>query len=473
MQINRLVYPGFWFGKTTEEDAIELARAGVGGFCVYGGDKKSLQDLCEKLRQASPWGNNLIIGADYEDGLGRWLKEYALLPSNLALGAANDENFAFEKGYITARQALDLGVNWVFAPVVDLADNPKNPIVNTRSFGKDPQRVTRLARAFMRGLSAGGALNSIKHFPGHGNTQTDSHLAMPLIADDLQTLEKNALTPFCDLLGEADSVMIGHLLVPCLDEKYPASLSEKIMRGLLAGKLNYQKCICTDALCMKALGDEKQAALRAFNSGAHILLAPENPAELISFLHTQNLDEKRLEQALKKQDDLIARGTYLAQHAQKREYNADDFCRRVARKALVKTGDFPPLKCAQNVQILEIGNDEKLDRAPFFATLSKEKITCTPLDEKEGELLVVLFWRRYQAFKGKIGLNEQEEQQLARALKQAKNAVVVCFSTPWLTQDLGVKNQLCVFSPAPQFQQAAALALCGKFSCEGKLPVDL
>lgn len=472
MQINRLVFPGFWFGKTSEKDALALARAGVGGFCVYGGDKKSLKDLCEKLRQVSPLGKNLIIAADYEDGLGRWLKEYPLLPSNLALGAADDENFAFEKGYITARQALDLGVNWVFAPVVDLADNPKNPIVNTRSFGKDPHRVARLARAFMRGLAAGGALNSIKHFPGHGNTQTDSHLAMPLIADDLGTLEKNALAPFKTLLGESDSVMIGHLLVPCLDEKYPASLSEKIMQGLLAGQLNYQKCICTDALCMKALGDEKQAALRAFNSGAHILLAPEKPADLMAFLHTQPLDKTLLEQALKKQDELIARSIYLAQNVQKREYNVPDFCRRVAHKSLVKTGNFPPLQSGQQVAVLEIGNDEKIDRAPFFDTLSKEKIAYRAFDG-ESDFLLVLFWRRYQAFKGKISLNEQEEQQLARALKQAKNAVVVCFSTPWVTQGLGVKNQLCVFSPAPQFQQAAALALCGKFPCKGKLPVDL
>ena len=101
MNVNRLVFPGFWFGKTSEEEALELARAGVGGFCLYGGTKQSVMDLIRKLRAASPL-RRILIAADYEDGLGRWLPDTELLPSNLALGAADDEHLAFEKGFITA-----------------------------------------------------------------------------------------------------------------------------------------------------------------------------------------------------------------------------------------------------------------------------------------------------------------------------------------------------------------------------------
>ena len=232
MKINRLVHPGFWFGKTAPEDALKLARLGVGGFCLYGGTRQQVAELTRALREASPL-KKILISADYEDGLGRWLPDAELLPSNLALGAANEEDLAFEKGLLTARQAKSLGVDWVFAPVLDLADCPQNPIVNTRSFGADPQLVSRLARAFIKGLAKGGALNSIKHFPGHGNTSTDSHMAMPTVPSMAEHLQTNELAPFRDLLPLADSVMVGHLLVPALDEKSPASLSAKIISGLL------------------------------------------------------------------------------------------------------------------------------------------------------------------------------------------------------------------------------------------------
>ena len=114
------------------------------------------------------------------------------MPSNISLGAAGNPDFAYKKGYITACQARTLGVNWVFAPVVDLADTPQNPIVNTRSFGADPKLVSKLARAFMLGLEDGGCLNSLKHFPGHGSTQSDSHLTLPFINKTLAQLESRA-----------------------------------------------------------------------------------------------------------------------------------------------------------------------------------------------------------------------------------------------------------------------------------------
>ena len=282
----RLVFPGFWFGKTPEEEALTLARMGVGGFCLYGGTKTAVATLTRKLRAVSPLPR-ILIAADYEDGLGRWLPDAQLLPSNLALGAANDEKLAFEKGFITAREAVQIGVDWVFAPVLDLANNAGNPIVNTRSFGEDPDLVTRLAGAFIDGLHQGGALCCLKHFPGHGNTTTDSHMAMPVVTETFTQLKNQTLVPFRNLLPRADSVMVGHLLVPALDEKNPASVSKIITHSLLQGALGFTRCVCTDALLMKALGDEKEAALKALDAGAHVLLVPEKPLELVEFLKNQ------------------------------------------------------------------------------------------------------------------------------------------------------------------------------------------
>ncbi|WP_432634591.1 glycoside hydrolase family 3 N-terminal domain-containing protein [Candidatus Avelusimicrobium sp.] len=471
MKINRLVHPGFWFGKTNPEDALKLARLGVGGFCLYGGTRKQVAELIRALREASPL-KKILISADYEDGLGRWLPDAELLPSNLALGAANEEDLAFEKGFLTACQAKSLGVDWVFAPVLDLADCPQNPIVNTRSFGADPQLVSRLARAFIKGLAQGGALNSIKHFPGHGNTSTDSHMAMPTVPSPAEHLQTHELVPFKNLLPLADSVMVGHLLVPALDEESPASLSAKIVSGLLKTKLGYKGCVVTDALCMKALGDEKQAALAAFLAGAHILLVPENPFELLEFLHQVPLDKTLLAEAEHQQDSLCERADIIPAHPEEETFQPTDFATRAAQKALTWLGPKVSLRPGQTVQVVEVGNDENLSSEPFINALRQGGVTVVNPGER-ADKLVVLCWRRYQAFKGKIALDPAEINRVQTALKQYPAHLVIALANPWAAKQLNAQSTLFTFSPAPSFQRTAAECLLGKFEPQGHLPVTL
>lgn len=469
MNINRLVFPGFWFGKTTEEEALSLARSGVGGFCLYGGTKQQVADLVRKLRSASPLPR-ILIAADYEDGLGRWLPDTELLPSNLAIGASKKEELAFEKGLITAAQARLLGVDWVFAPVVDLADNPDNPIINTRSFGKDPKLVISLARAFMKGLAQGGALNSIKHFPGHGNTSTDSHLSMPVMNDSKDGLKK-ALYPFQALLEDADSVMIGHLLVPMIDKHSPASLSPLLIRELLQKRMGFKKCVCTDALSMKALGDEKQAALQALEAGAHLLLVPEKPFELLAFLQKQSIPEELLKSAEQQLNTLCAKADEIS-FAAAPCLPVNDFIVRASRSCLVLKGTLPPLEPGEVIHYLSIGNDENLSGMMFLNTLTAHGINAIPF-EGQADVLVILLWRRYQAFKGKIGLSKEEQTLIEEASLQAKHTVLICLSNPWAASSLPAQAKIFTFSPAPVFQQAAAETLLGKLRPAGKLPVDL
>lgn len=471
MNINRLVHPGFWFGKTSEEDALKLARLGAGGFCLYGGTRAEVSALTRALRAASPH-KKILISADYEDGLGRWLPDAELLPSNLALGAAGDEELAFEKGLLTARQAKSLGVDWVFAPVVDLADHPDNPIVNTRSFGADPALVTRLAGAFMDGLARGGALNSLKHFPGHGNTATDSHLALPVLLATKQHLLERELAPFCALLPKADCVMAGHLLVPALDDQRPASTSPKIIGELLQTEMGFSNCVSTDALMMKALGDEKQAALSAFLAGAHILLAPEKPFELMEFLHAQKLPEDKLRRAEQIQNLLCARADEIPSPTQAAAFESTDFSARAARKALTLSGALLTLKPGETLHYLDAGNDENLSSAPFLNTLAAHGVRVAKFNGT-ADKLAVLCWRRYQAFKGKIGLSEEETAQVQAALRRAKQHLVISFANPWTAGGIPAGGKLFTFSPSPAFQQAAAECLLGQFTPQGKLPVLL
>ncbi len=473
LNIARLVFPGFWFDKTPEEEALQLARMGVGGFCLYGGTRTKVATLTRKLRAASPLPR-ILIAADYEDGLGRWLPDAPLLPSNLALGAANDEQLAFEKGFITAREALRLGVDWVFAPVVDLANNAGNPIVNTRSFGADPQAVTRLAGAFMKGLSQGGVLNCLKQFPGHGNTTTDSHMAMPVVTETFSQLKNATLVPFEQLLPVADSVMAGHLLVPALDEKNPASLSKVIIHNLLQQALGFTRCICTDALLMKALGDEKQAALQALDAGAHILLVPEKPLELIEFLKTQVFPDEVLHRAERALNELCAQADELAVTAQHTPFDADDFSRRVARKALVPLGHFPPVEPGDTVHLLNVGNDENFSSVPFIDTLRAYGIITEDFHSPdETDTLLILFWRRYKPFSGKIGLSDEETALVNKAVQNVRRTLLICFANPFAAADVNTGGKLLAFSPSPVFQQAAAECVMGMFEPVGKLPMNL
>ncbi len=473
MNIARLVFPGFWFGKTPEEEAISLARAGVGGFCLYGGTRTTVTSLVRKLRAASPLPR-ILIAADYEDGLGRWLPDMPLLPSNLALGAADNEALSYEKGFITARQAVQLGVDWVFAPVVDLANNPDNPIVNTRSFGAAPGLVIRQAKAFMQGLADGGVLNCLKHFPGHGNTTTDSHLAMPVVAETLEQLKQTSLRPFEALFPLADSVMAGHLLVPALDEINPVSLSKNAIHDLLQRDMQFSRCVCTDALLMKALGDEKQAALQALDAGAHVLLVPEKPLELIEFLNTQVFPDEVLTRAERMLNELCAKADELTAHAKHRTIHPENFVMQTARKALVPLGHFPPVEPGDTVYLLNVGNDENISPVPFVDTLRAYGIITEDFkDPQETDTLLILFWRRYKPFSGKIGLTEEETALVNNAVQNVRRTLLICFANPFAANHVQTGGQLLAFSPSPIFQQAAAECVMGMFEPVGKLPMKL
>ncbi len=467
----RLVHPGFWFGKTPLEEALALAKRGVGGFCLYGGTRAEVAAFTAQVRSVSPL-NHLLISADYEDGLGRWLPDAPLLPSNMALGAADDENLAFEKGLLTAKQARSLGVDWVFAPVLDLADNPLNPIVNTRSFGEDPARVIRLGRAFLRGLKQGGVLNSVKHFPGHGDTITDSHLALPVLHRSEAQLFAHELVPFQALLPLADSVMLGHLALPELDPDHPASLSIKIAHGLLREKLHYSGCVLTDALLMKAIGDEKQAARAALQAGANILLVPQDPNALIDFLEKESVAPEIYARSQAVQDALCARVKAVPAPSQQIAFAPSDFVRNAARKAIAARGTLPVFKPGETISYLEIGTDGKTSAAPFLAALRAHGVQPVAFNG-ETENLLILCLRRYQAFQGKIALEDKDEQLLRQALAHATHTTAVLFASPWALAATPVEHLVFTFSPAPEFQQTAAEILCGKQKAAGQLPVSL
>jgi len=225
----------------------------------------------------------LLIGADFERGAGMRLDEGTSFPTAMALAAGGKTEDAYTMGKITALEARAVGIQWIYAPVSDVNNNPGNPIINTRSFGENPARVAQFVGAFVRGVEENGGLATAKHFPGHGDTAADSHIDLPVITADRERLEKLELVPFrAAIEAGTGSIMTGHLAVPAMepDTNVPATLSPRILTDVLRHELNFQGLVVTDAMDMGGITVRYapgEAAVRAVLAGADALLMPPVP----------------------------------------------------------------------------------------------------------------------------------------------------------------------------------------------------
>ena len=225
----------------------------------------------------------LLIGADFERGTGMRLDDGTSFPTAMALAAAGTPADAYTMGKITALEARAVGIQWIYAPVSDVNNNPGNPIINTRSFGEDPHKVAEFVSQFVRGVEENGGLATAKHFPGHGDTAADSHVDLPVIPVNRERLESLELVPFrAAVAAGAGSIMTGHLAVPALepDTNTPATLSHNILTGVLRDELHFQGLVVTDAMDMGGITVRYapgEAAVRAVLAGADALLMPPVP----------------------------------------------------------------------------------------------------------------------------------------------------------------------------------------------------
>ena len=306
--------------ELSNEELQRHLENGVGGVILLGGTATELQQRCRTLRSWSG-GENLLLCADVEEGVGQRFEGATWLVPPMALGRlqANDPAKAMllaeRYGRCTADQARRCGLNWVLAPVCDVNSNPDNPVINVRAWGQVPEAAGALAEAFQRGLQAGGVLGCAKHFPGHGDTAQDSHLELPVLRHSRERLEQIELRPFRRLIAAGvESVMTGHLVIPVLDQERPATLSPNVLNNLLRKSLDFQGLIVTDALVMEAitgLVGPGEAAVQAFEAGADLILMPADADEAIdalcSALASGRIPSQRLEQSLQRRRDALQR----------------------------------------------------------------------------------------------------------------------------------------------------------------------
>ena len=279
------------------------------------GTAVEVRKLSADLREVM--GPLALIGLDQEGGSVIRATFLPQAPAAMALGACGDLEQAQHVGAAVSRGLRSLGINWNFAPVVDVNNNPANPVIAERSFSADPLAVARLAGAWMEGAMSEGVACCIKHFPGHGDTHTDSHHALPTVDKTLAELEKLELIPFRALAGTAPAVMTAHIVYPQIDPEHPATLSRKVLTGVLREAIGYSGVVITDALMMKAVYDlygHARASVLTLQAGADLVLAQGARSEQLAALQaigaaleSGELDEAAMHSARDSVDGLARR----------------------------------------------------------------------------------------------------------------------------------------------------------------------
>lgn len=276
-----------------------VKQVGVGGFIllnrVQGGvvrnaEPFALASFLNRMQKEARLP--LIVGGDFERGSSMRVSNTAKFPHAMAYGAANDLESTRKTGAATARESRALGVHWIFAPVADVNSNPENPIINTRSYGEDPKLVAAHVKAYIEGahsLKRGGVLVTVKHFPGQGDTALDTHIGLARVNGARERLDALELLPFREAISAGvDGVMTGHLSVPAIeDREIPATVSSKMIQGLLRKELGFEGLAVTDAMDMQGLTKQfsaAEAAVRAIEAGVDVLLIPASPDAAIKGL---------------------------------------------------------------------------------------------------------------------------------------------------------------------------------------------
>ncbi len=285
---------------------------GVGGVILLGG---SIAELRLRTLQLQAWSQApLLLCADVEEGVGQRFDGASWLVPPLALAGLHHRDpaaaleLAERYGRCTGREARAVGLNWVLGPVCDVNNNPANPVINVRAWGEDPATAGSLACAFLRGAQAEGVLCCAKHFPGHGDTATDSHLDLPLLEHSRERLEAIELPPFREAIARGvASVMTAHLLLPSLDAERPATLSKAVLTDLLRRDLGFDGLVVTDALVMEAIAGRYgagEAAVLALEAGADLVLMPADAEAaieaIVAAVQSGRLSEERLQASLER-----------------------------------------------------------------------------------------------------------------------------------------------------------------------------
>ena len=515
-QVGQLVFP--WLlgdyaaldGETLEATLHAVDSLGIGGIIISIGSPLDVAAKLNSLQRRSRLP--LLIAADLEYGTGMRLQGGTAFPPSMGLAAGGSEQDAYELGRITALEAKAVGIQLTFSPVADVNNNPLNPIINTRSFGEDPADVARLVTAYVRGAREHGLFTTAKHFPGHGDTGTDSHIAVPVAPgcwDRLDTLE---MVPFrAAIAAGVTAIMTAHVALPCLDpaDPVPATLSVAATQGLLRDSLGFQGLVVTDALVMGAIVERfgaGESAVRAFLAGSDLLLMPADLQvavdAMVAAVESGRITRHRLTASIRRVLALkVAAGLF-----EHRLVPLDDVPRVVGRRdfqdaadaaarravTLVTPGPITEFRARRGRTAvityaeetnLSLGN-ELLRRLRAFG----DSVTTHRLYPSSGsasydsarnvmqraDRVVFAPSVRPIAWRGHVALPELLVAQI-RAVAPARPTMLVSFGSPYLLNQLPgfAGGYLIAWGDNLATERAAADALTGRAPITGTLPITL
>jgi beta-glucosidase-like glycosyl hydrolase/CubicO group peptidase (beta-lactamase class C family) len=528
-QMVMVLLPGAYSSAGREESdrVLRLVRdLGIGGMVLSYGDVYEVAHLLNRLQSMAKVP--LLISADLERGLAMRVRRGTPFPDAMALGATRRPDLAYEVAKAIAREARALGIHQNFAPDADVNTNPGNPVINTRSFGDDVTLVQNMVSAFVRGTADGGMLSTAKHFPGHGDTRTDSHLELPRVPLTRSRLDSVELSPFRSAIQSGtNSVMVAHLGFPAIekDESRPASLSASVITDLLRRDLGFSGLVITDAMEMQGVVQGYsvgQSTVMAIQAGTDIVLLPLNADvainAIIAAVRGGTLSEERINSSVKK----ILEAKQLVGLDRNRltdERTVDSvvgipehwrLAREVARHAVTLLKDdesILPLRREEEKNIIAViltDTDESrsdinrpmssLASEPtgaYFTQLLSRRLGrigtmyLSPSSDqgrfeealrrmKRADLVLMPTFVKVRTSSGRIGLPERLRGFLVDAEHLRKPTVVVAFGTPYVAAHFSSADVLlCAYGDGEPSVEATAEALCGEIDLSGKLPVTV
>ncbi len=499
----------------------EVRDLHVGGVIVLGHVRHGLVENAEPYAMAAFLNRlqklariPLLAGADFEHGAAMRVKSATPWPQNMAFAAAGDVEAAREEGAATAREARALGIQWIFAPVADVNSNPLNPIINIRSYGENPDQVSRFVTAFIEGAHSdphNPVLIAAKHFPGHGNTSEDSHMGLARNDETREQLETIDLPPFrAAIAAGADAIMTAHMAVPAIEtQNIPSTVSSAVLTGLLRDDLKFKGIVVTDALDMQGITNlysQGEAAVRALEAGADVLLMPKSPEQairgVVAAVKSGRISRKRLDASVLRILEAKARVGLARSRTVNLDHIADvlnapeddDRALKVAEKAvtLVKNdGNLLPLRKDQNACLTVLAEGRRGQEGPHLIDEFKSRFpgiktqlldpTMSDADLQQAasavngcQVNVVAAYVTIAEYRGNTALAGGFPALVNQLVSAPAPVVLVSLGSPYLGGAFPqVKAYVASYSTVPVTETAVAEALAGEIGFAGKLPVTI
>jgi len=462
----------------------------VGGFIIFNGMRDIVSKTTQELQSISKIP--LLFGCDAERGLGQIVSDMTLFPFTMSLGAADDIDLVYNQAAFIAQEMKKCGLNLLFAPVADINSNPANPIINIRSYGDNPELVSRLCRAFVKGCQDNDVLACAKHFPGHGRTGVDSHVDLPIQNTSLETLQNSDLVPFeKSIEAGVASIMTAHIAFSQIGDGSAVAISNRLVSDVLRDEMGFQGIVITDSLHMEGiikLGDEQYLSQKALNTGCDIVLDPKDPITLIQNLSNSELDVSQLNPKVER--ICSAKHKLLSKNASSDlniKEQGIELREQIARESIcIVRGEVLNLNKAV-VYTFDVTNSDNDIFSKFNQhleenglSLSKRSVSLNDNDDtildnvSKDSAIICLIYTTIGAWKKQSCLPDNFKSILFRLESICHETVLVSFGSPYITRDFDkFKSIICSFDILDECQVAAADVLLGKLPAKRTLPVSL